>query len=61
MDIEPAASEDVNTTIDFCKSVTAKVEDSKFAKEFANNKAPLAMIAFAGIVVEKMMNTKKIN
>ena len=35
----------------FCKQVTAMVNDSSFREGHAKNKAPLAMLAFAGVAL----------
>jgi hypothetical protein len=36
--------------------VVAKLNNGEFCKEHANNRAPLAMIALAGVVVERVIN-----
>jgi len=42
-------------SIDFCKAVTAKIEDPSFVNEHKNSRAPLAMLAFARIVIERII------
>jgi len=40
---------------DLCDAVSAKVKDEAFRKEHEKNRAPLAMVAFAGLVVERIV------
>lgn len=46
------------TAADFCKGVTNKLQDASFCKEHETSRAPLAMLAFAAIVVEKIICLK---
>ena len=45
--------------MDFCRAVTAKIDDASFVKEHENSRAPLAMLAFAGVVVDHIIRGKK--
>lgn len=45
--------------LDFCMEVNKKLKDSAFLEKFAASRAPLAMTAFAKVVVEKVINAKK--
>jgi len=49
------------TPIDFCKAVTNMVLDPAFAEKHKGKAAPLAMIAFANEVAEKIIQKKKTN
>jgi len=52
VDTPPAKS------MDFCKAVTAKIEDPSFVNKHKNSCAPLAMLAFASVVVEHIIRGK---
>ncbi len=47
--------------LDFGKAVMAKVNDPSFVNEHKDSRTPLAMLAFAGIVVEKLIRGKNDN
>ena len=44
---------------EFCTVVTDKLQDPSFCQEHAKARAPLAMLAFAGAVVDRIIRTKK--
>jgi len=53
-----------NETLDgehFCQEVTKIVNKPSFVNEHTKSRAPLAMLAFAAVVVEKIINKKKIH
>jgi len=53
-----------NETLDgehFCQEVTKIVNKPSFVNEHTKSRAPLAMLAFATVVVEKIINKKKIH
>jgi len=52
---------DTTNTIDFCKSVMDLIADASFAEKHKAKSAPLAMIAFAGVVVDKVIRSKQCN
>ena len=43
----------------FCQEVTTIINKSSFVEEHAKSRAPLAMLALASVVVEKIVNKKK--
>jgi hypothetical protein len=45
---------------ELCLAVTELVNDSSFNSKHSNKMAPLAMIAFASVVVDKIVNSKNI-
>ena len=47
------------TNKDVCHAVINKVNDKSFAAAHAKNRAPLAMIALASVVVEKIINPNR--
>lgn len=49
-----AVATTTSTAIDFCKAVSTLVSDSSFREKHKAKSPPLAMIAFAGEVVEKV-------
>jgi len=49
------------TATDFCKAVTAKVNNPSFLNEHKDSRAPLAMLAFAGTVAEAIVRNKHNN
>jgi len=51
----------VMTPKGFCDSVTAKMSNDSFLKEFKDSRAPLPMIAFAGTAMEKIVGRGKNN
>jgi len=53
------ASDGVVPPIEFCKAVTEEVTDTSFLEENKNNKAPIAMLAFARVVVERIVRNKR--
>jgi len=46
---------------DLCHSVTSKVNDASFLDEHKDSRAPLAMLAFAGVVVESIIRKRNVN
>jgi len=57
-DMSPQATTVTTTTIDFCKGVSMLVADPEFREKHKAKNAPLAMLAVAGEVVEKVMRAK---
>jgi len=51
-------ADDTSIAETFCKEVTAKLHDKAFVDGHANGRAPLAMLAFASVVVEKIVRDK---
>ena len=49
------------TAVDLCGAVSKTVRDPKFATKHSNSTAPLAMMAFASVVVAKILRNTKIN
>lgn len=47
-----------NTAEMLCKAVTASVNDASFRTGYTKNRAPLAILALAGLVVEKFVRAK---
>ena len=45
-------------TVAFCREVTAKLNQQSFVDGCSQNRAPLAMLAFASVVVEKIVRDK---
>jgi hypothetical protein len=46
---------------DFCSAVTRSIQDSSFCEKYKNTRAPLAMIAFAKFVVDKIILDGNVN
>jgi len=53
--------EPTEVDIEFCEGVTAKIKEPSFQMEHKGSRAPLAMLAFAGIVVEKIIRGRNDN
>ena len=55
----PDPNMEEETTLDFCKGVTDKVNDASFSLKHQNATTPIAMIAFAKLVQEEVLPKKK--
>ena len=58
--LKPMMGTPVNAEV-FCKAVTTKVNNASFCQKHDNAKAPLAMVAFAEEVMEKIVNKKGVD
>ena len=57
--VDPPMPQQEKPKIDLYNAVVEKVNNPLFEKEHSNNKAPLAMIALAGTVIEKIVRPDK--